>query len=371
MGRVLAVVVVALAAASASAAVSDPWITTKAKIALLTTSELDAARINVDTINGRVTLHGVVGSEAERQRAAEVASSVEGVGKVQNLLQVVPESRRERVAEADAKVEEGVARALEGVPGLAGSDIDVVSVNDGVVLLGGKAETLGAHLQAIVASSRVSGVREVRTQVESPRELRDDEVYHLDTRSSPPRAEPKGMGEVARPSPDGQPGSESKGASDVVVDATRDAWLTTATKTALLADPDVPGLDVNVDTRDGAVTLFGIVATREAKAEAERIAAGVAGVRRVDNALEVVPARRQEQTVARDEALQEEAMRALERSSLLADQTISVEVKNGVARLTGQVSGNDERLAASYVVRATPGVRAVNNDLVVSSRSSR
>jgi osmotically-inducible protein OsmY len=38
-----------------------------------------------------------------------------------------------------------------------------------------------------------------------------------------------------------------------------DLWITSATKMRLLADSQTPALDINVDTWDGVVTLFGKV----------------------------------------------------------------------------------------------------------------
>jgi osmotically-inducible protein OsmY len=38
-----------------------------------------------------------------------------------------------------------------------------------------------------------------------------------------------------------------------------DMWITSAVKMRLMADERTPALDVNVDTTDGAVTLFGMV----------------------------------------------------------------------------------------------------------------
>jgi osmotically-inducible protein OsmY len=46
------------AAGKAADAASDAWITTKVKMSLLTTAEVPALRINVDTYDGRVTLQG-------------------------------------------------------------------------------------------------------------------------------------------------------------------------------------------------------------------------------------------------------------------------------------------------------------------------
>jgi hypothetical protein len=55
-------------AAPAGATVPDAWITTKAKLALLTTEGVSGTQINVDTILGRVTLHG---NMEDRQWRAE------------------------------------------------------------------------------------------------------------------------------------------------------------------------------------------------------------------------------------------------------------------------------------------------------------
>jgi len=372
--RKLALALVAgasMAGSASDAAISDPWITTKAKIALLTTEHLDATDIDVDTINGRVTLHGKVPTAAEKAKATSVADAVEGVDAVQNLLQVVPESARARVDDTDALIETRVQDALDDAPGMNDSDIDVVSVNRGVVLLGGKAATMNAHLQAIATTSRVRGVREVRTEVQSPVELRDDEVYHLDEPTDAPGRLSRGVGETiddagkAAGAAAKSAGVTTKDAAESVADATRDAWITTATKTALLADPDVPGLDVNVDTTDANVTLFGIVPTAAAKTAAGKVAQGIKGVKHVENGLQVVGSAEQPRVERQDAEVQADVSRALERSELLTQAEIDVDVKNGVARLTGDVPGGAQRLAASYVVRATPGVRAVNNDLRV------
>lgn len=69
-----------------------------------------------------------------------------------------------------------------------------------------------------------------------------------------------------------------------------DAVVTTKVKTALVQADQVDAVDVNVDTHRGVVQLSGFVDTRTEAAEAERVAAGVAGVERVENRLELKPA---------------------------------------------------------------------------------
>ena len=49
---------------------TDAWITTKAKLALLTTEGVSVTDVNVDTVQGQVTLHGKVTTQAEKDKAA-------------------------------------------------------------------------------------------------------------------------------------------------------------------------------------------------------------------------------------------------------------------------------------------------------------
>jgi osmotically-inducible protein OsmY len=70
----LAVVVGVALATRAGAATPDAWITTKTKLALLTTEGVSGTAIKVDTVLGRVTLHGKVGSTEEKTKAETVVS---------------------------------------------------------------------------------------------------------------------------------------------------------------------------------------------------------------------------------------------------------------------------------------------------------
>ena len=78
----------------------------------------------------------------------------------------------------------------------------------------------------------------------------------------------------------GQSG-EKKSAGQVVDDAT----ITAKVKSALLADPEVSGLKINVDTEKGRVKLKGEVKTITIRKKAESITRGVDGVQSVDNQL--------------------------------------------------------------------------------------
>src|SRR6185295_17903320 len=145
-----------------------------------------------------------------------------------------------------------------------------------------------------------------------------------------------------------------------------DTWITTATKMRLLANAATPALDINVDTDHGVVTLFGVVPNQEAKKEAELEASKVGGVKSVVNSLQVVPKPEQKMVAATDEDVKKAVESTLDRRAGLKD--VDVEVKNGVARLTGSVTDSSDRLAASLLVRSTHGVRSVQNDLEVATK---
>ena len=57
-----------------------------------------------------------------------------------------------------------------------------------------------------------------------------------------------------------------------------DTWITTKVKSSLLADSNVKGLDINVETVNGVVTLTGMVDQQSQIGDATRIAQGIEGV---------------------------------------------------------------------------------------------
>ena len=78
--------VVEESAAEVRSTVDDATITAKIKSKLLADTQAPGLKINVTTNAGVVMLEGNVKSEAEKQRAEEIATSTEGVLQVKNLL---------------------------------------------------------------------------------------------------------------------------------------------------------------------------------------------------------------------------------------------------------------------------------------------
>jgi len=69
-----------------------------------------------------------------------------------------------------------------------------------------------------------------------------------------------------------------------------DTTITTRVKTAMLNDPAVGGLSIDVDTFKGVVTLSGRVKSDGEKAQALSIARRTSGVVEVKDALQIQPA---------------------------------------------------------------------------------
>lgn len=66
-----------------------------------------------------------------------------------------------------------------------------------------------------------------------------------------------------------------------------DTMITAKVKSALLADSTVKGMDINVDTVGGTVTLSGSAKSQAERSQAEALASSVEGVRNVVNRINV------------------------------------------------------------------------------------
>ena len=281
----LALAPIRIATAADASPPHDAWLTTKAKLAVLTNTGTAGTNVNVDTVRGVVTLHGTVVSEEEKAKAEQSAKKIDGVKEVRNLLKVVAKKEAKQVSANDDKVKDAVQKALKKESSLAGSEISVQSVNDGTVLLAGKAENALAHLKAVEVARDVPGVVTVASEIESP-DLRADTEIWKQIEGAGPSGEmerEEGMTEKlgtkakdagsavtdtaksaggAIASGAKKAGGATKSAFQGLTGSAKDAAITTAIKAKLFANDETPGTAINVDTEDGAVTLFGSVASK-------------------------------------------------------------------------------------------------------------
>jgi hyperosmotically inducible periplasmic protein len=82
-------------------------------------------------------------------------------------------------------------------------------------------------------------------------------------------------------------GNDISRAADKAGTVIQDSAITATVKTALLADPDVKGLKIDVDTKNGVVTLKGTADRSVNRDRAVAIAKDTSGVKSVDDQLVV------------------------------------------------------------------------------------
>ncbi|MCD6547860.1 MAG: BON domain-containing protein [Thermodesulfobacterium sp.] len=135
--------------------IDDATITAKIKLKLLEDPVTKARKIDVDTVNGVVTLTGVVESEKEIERAIKIAKSVAGVKKVVNNLRIGKRGIGSYLS--DKEITAKIKLKLIKDPELKALSIDVDTIN-GVVTLTGVVTSEYQKRKAIEHAKSVSGV---------------------------------------------------------------------------------------------------------------------------------------------------------------------------------------------------------------------
>ena len=167
--------------------------------------------------------------------------------------------------QTDAGITTSVKTKLAADDTVKAYQIDV-DTQEGVVTLTGTVPTAAARDRAVQLARETDGVTRVEDRLTVNAAGTIDE-----------RTEQEGRDAAARA------GDAAAGAGEAITDA----GITAAVKTRLLADPDVAGLKIDVDTADNVVTLTGTVSTAAQKTEAGNIARDTTGVSSVVNNLRV------------------------------------------------------------------------------------
>lgn len=167
-----------------------------------------------------------------------------------------------------------------------------------------------------------------------------------------------------------------------------DSAITARVKSKIAMNTETSALRINVDTTGSVVTLSGVVPTLDEKTQAEQIAKNTEGVVRVVNKLVVDPnsAGRARTEGNAAEGKSEDAIKNVEGSArnggiTASDLTIlskikaryisegivgaTIDVKDGVVTLSGEVNDIQNRVRAESIAKATSGVKSVDNRIVV------
>jgi hyperosmotically inducible protein len=340
---VAAMLAVVLTGSIARADVDDAWLTSRVKLSMLTAQDMRGNHIDVDVDHGIVTLSGSVRSDAERDRAEVIASRTGGVRSVRNDLRVADDDAWRTPDVSDERLKSHVRDALHHAHLRDQHDtrIEVKSVHNGVVRLGGRAGSIDDQLRAVQVASNVSGVRGVVNDIHAP-----DHVAGWDT--SYHRAPSRSHDDVDRY--DARTGGTSN-----------DAWIMGQIRSRYMANSSFPSGAIDVDCRDGVVILSGTVSDRDAAEEAVRIARSVSGVRSVRDQLTISGTSYGGGDQPSDGELEQAIRSRIEQAELDAD--IRVQVRDGVAYLSGYYDRAEDRYEAVRIARGMSGVVRVQDDL--------
>jgi osmotically-inducible protein OsmY len=214
---------------------------------------------------------------------------------------------------SDSQIQRDVLEELKWDTRVKETDVGV-EVHDAIVTLTGTVESWTARLAAQAAAHRVSGVLDVANDV----------MVKL-------------------------PGSYERNDTDIAE----------AVRAALEWDVLVPQERIQTTVASGVVTLEGKVDLWSQYDDAARCVRNLAGVREVKNLITVEPAvpSLSAQTVRR--TIED----ALERHAEHAAKHVRIAVMDGKVTLSGDVPSWAERNAVEEAVRATPGVRNVDNQV--------
>lgn len=136
----------------------DVGISTAVKAELARDSVMAAYEIDVDVVEGYVTLTGVVKTRTMADRAVKIAQSVNGVKGVRDNLQIGEETIAGSVN--DAWISSKIKSKLIAEPGIRSLNIDV-DVHRGVVTLTGLLSDNAQKRRAIAVAQGTEGVVEV------------------------------------------------------------------------------------------------------------------------------------------------------------------------------------------------------------------
>ena len=258
----------AVYAGSADGDSSDMWNKAAITTTITLNRHLNPFDIKTEVKDGVATLSGTVESDVDRDLAEELARGVEGIRDVKNKLKVSSDAGEKRASKSSKKNSKGAAerdfmRKVEDAnltakvksqllwnSNTAGLAIDV-DTHNGVVTLSG---TVDSAAEADLAKQIARNTNDV-LEVENNLKTSDKEAGIVD---------------------------KVKQKSHAAGQKVSDGWITAKVKSVLMYSRNVDGTDINVDTKNGVVTLSGQVDSDFERKQAQMIASVINGVKDVN-----------------------------------------------------------------------------------------
>jgi osmotically-inducible protein OsmY len=194
-------------------------------------------------------------------------------------------------AQTDAGITTNVKTKLAADDTVKAYMVDVDTRN-GVVTLSGSVDTAAAKEQAIQIARQTDGVRDVIDQINVGEAAatagRDNDVdVDVDTTIDDRAGEAARSGAAEIREESREAAAKAGDVADRAGAAITDAAITSAVKSKFLADTTVKGLQIDVDTSNGMVTLNGNVSSRAEADRAMMLARNTDGVKGVHDNLKV------------------------------------------------------------------------------------
>ncbi|MFW6332531.1 MAG: BON domain-containing protein [Thermodesulfobacteriota bacterium] len=206
-----------------------------------------------------------------------------------------------------AEIKSAIRTQLKHERGIPAHSIKV-KVEEGTAILDGTVDNLLARERAAEVAGSIRGVRAVVNQIDIQAEDREDEALKADIRE------------------------------------------------ALAIDPAAEAFEIEIQVRDGAVTLTGEVDSWAEKRLAGKVAKGVRGVEKFTNNLDV-----ESRTQRPDREIRQEIQERLAWDLWIDDALIEVAVTDRVVELSGAVGSLLEKTRALNKARVV-GVQAVDSE---------
>ena len=325
----------------------DPLITTTIQAKYYRAPSVKGHHISVDSDNGVVTLRGQLDTEAARQQAVALAAKTTGVSRVEDQLTVSADGNRTIAASVrDVQSPGWITAKIQAQyyvhPGLKPWNIDVIASPNGKVTLAGVIDNAADRAEAVKIARGTDGVVEVTDNLR----VRGDLAAFTT-------------------------------ASDPTLERITDSSITAKIQSRYFADDDVKGRNVDVDTKNGVVTLSGTVNSTGERLQAAAIARNTDGVTAVHDELMIDRQPRPAPgaggvsgSVGTTGRIQDAWITTKIRSTFILDdriraRNIDVDTKNGVVTLRGTVATEDARKAAESLAAESEGVLRVDNQLSV------
>ncbi|HID21220.1 MAG TPA: BON domain-containing protein [Planctomycetaceae bacterium] len=307
-------------------------------------------------------------------------------------------SEQVAVANPNQAAAERIARALRA-GGFKGSDIQV-QFRDGTAVLIGSVATARQRQQAGALARAVRGVKRVENKLVVGQARLLPRLAPMRTANEVPRgAAPSSIRQVAHETPAKEPTKSLSGVRNfghlfrssrpapekakkpkklpvfkgtlgkfVAKPLAKESAKPTNQQVAeaiaaALRKAKLSGYEMEVVFKDGVATVKGTIESPDQKQRVSQVVAQVPGVKVVKNQLAVKTSRTQPSS----QDIANRIARAL-RQAKLSSSGIEIEVRDGVAKLTGTIVDPLQKAKVAEIAKSVPGVTSVDNRLVLMQK---